>query len=293
LVGALAAIANGGKLMKPQLVKEIRTAQGQLVKEIEPEVGQEVISKDTAKQLAGILEKVVSQGTGRNAFLEEYRVAGKTGTAQKAGPGGYMQGKYVASFAGFAPADDPRVAVLVVIDEPQGGIYYGGQIAAPVFRDVVRDILRYLNIPPQVRPEDIKEDAQKREIMVPDVVNTSLDEAQQILRQAGLKSRIEGSGSWVLNQQPKAGGRVNINTQVILYVGRDAKEIPAGQEVTMPDVSGLTMREAGKLLGRLGLRMDPQGSGIAVSQKVAPGTKIKAGTAVTVTFESPAPDAEP
>ncbi|MFZ5639898.1 MAG: penicillin-binding transpeptidase domain-containing protein, partial [Bacillota bacterium] len=293
LVSALAAIANDGVLMKPQLVKEIRTARGQLVKEIEPEVRQEVVSKDTAKQLAGILEKVVSEGTGRNAFMEEYRVAGKTGTAQKAGPGGYMQGKYVASFAGFAPANDPRIAVLVVIDEPQGGIYYGGQIAAPVFRDVVRDILRYLNIPPQVNPEDIKEDAQKREVMVPDVVNTSLDEAHQILRQAGLKSRVEGSGNWVLNQQPKAGGRVNVNTQVILYVGRDTREIPAGQEVTMPDVTGLTMREAGKLLGRLGLRMDPQGSGVAVNQKVAPGAKIKAGTAVTVTFEPPAPDAEP
>lgn len=293
LVTAMSAIANDGVLLKPQLVREIRDSNGTLLKKIEPEVQKEVISKSTARQLAGILEKVVSQGTGRHAIIEGYQVAGKTGTAQKAGPGGYVQGKYVASFAGFAPADDPKIAMLVVIDEPQGGSYYGGTIAAPVFQSVARDILRYLNVPPRVNPEEISKDAQKQEVLVPDVVNTSLDEAQKILRDAGLKARIEGSGMRVVNQQPKAGGRVNANTQVILYAGPDAKEVPAGQEVTMPDITGLTMREAGKLLGRLGLKMDPQGSGVAVSQKTAPGAKIKAGLTVTVIFEPPSPESEP
>ena len=292
LLTAVSAVANQGVLLKPHLVKEIRSESG--VERIESEVVKEVISKSTAKQLAGILEKVVSpEGTGANAYLEEYRMAGKTGTAQKAGPGGYQQGKYVASFAGFGPVDNPQIAALVVIDEPSGGAYYGGQLAAPVFKDLVRDVLRYMNVPPQVSPEKVKDDPEKQEVMVPDIVNTSLDEAGEILEQSGLKARVEGSGLWIIGQQPKAGGRVKINTQVILYAGSDAKEVPAGQEVTMPDVTGLTMRETGRLLGRLGLKLDPQGSGVAVSQKTVPGTKIRAGSAVTVEFEPPSSEAGP
>lgn len=294
LITAVSAVANDGVLLKPQLVKEIRSADGRQVKRIEPEIVKEVISKSTAKQLAGVLERVVSPlGTGADAIVEGYRMAGKTGTAQKAGPGGYMQGKYVSSFAGFGPVDNPRIAVLVVIDEPQGGAYYGGVIAAPVFQSLARDIMRYLDVPPQVSPDEVKEDPLKQEVMVPDVINASVEEAQQILRESGLNARIEGSGEWIVNQLPKSGGRVKLSTQVVLYVGSGVKEIPDGQEVTMPDVNGLTMREAGRLLGRLGIRMDPQGSGVAVEQKVAPGTKIKAGIAVRVIFAPPVPEVEP
>lgn len=292
LITAVSAVANNGVLLKPQLVKEIHTPGGE-VKKIEPVVVKEVLSKSAAKQVAGLLEKVVSEeGTGIDAIVEGYRMAGKTGTAQKAEAGRYAQGKYVASFAGFGPVDNPRIAVLVVIDEPQGA-YYGGQIAAPVFRELARDILRYLNVPPQVSPEKVKEDPLKQEVMVPDVINTSLDEAQQILRESGLQARVEGSGGWIVNQQPKAGGRVKVNTQVVLYAGPATKDIPDGQEVTMPDVTGYTMREAGRLLGRLGIKMDPQGTGVAVSQKVAPGTKVKSGSAVTVIFEPPVTEGNP
>ncbi len=292
LISAVSAVANGGELMKPQLVREIRSADNTIVEEIKPESQKEVISKSTAKQLNGILEKVISQGSGRDAIVEGYRMAGKTGTAQKAGRGGYAQGKYISSFAGFGPVDDPKIAVLIVIDEPQGA-YYGGVIAAPVFRELSRDILRYLNVPPQVSAEEIKKDDGKKEAMVPDLVNASLDEARKILREVGLEARVEGSGAWVVKQLPKAGGRVKTGTQVILYAAPETKEVKNGQEVTMPDVTGMTMREAGRLLGRLGLRMDPQGSGVAVSQKIAPGIKITAGMAVTVVFEPPAPVAGP
>jgi len=293
LLSAFAAVANDGVMMKPQLVKEIRDKKGNIVKEIKPEPVRQIISKSTARQLSGILERVVSQGTGVNAYLEGYRVAGKTGTAQKAEKGGYTQGKYIASFAGFAPADDPRVAILVLIDEPQGGIYYGGAIAAPVFKNLAKDILRYLGVAPQLSEEEIKKRSEHAEVLVPDVVNTSFEDAQRILQESGLETKVEGEGSWVINQQPKGGARISAGSQIIVYLGPPGKGVPDGQEVTVPDLTGLTMREVGQLLGKLGLQLDPVGTGVAVEQKTKQGTKVKAGSTITVIFSPPVPEPSP
>nr|MDA8236002.1 stage V sporulation protein D [Clostridia bacterium] len=150
LVNAISAIANDGMLMKPQLVKEVRNINGEVIRTIQPETVRQVISKDTARELAGILESVVAQGSGKLAYLVGYRAAGKTGTAQKIAPGGgYVSGQYVSSFMGFAPANDPKVAAIIVIDTPKGS-YYGGTIAAPVFGALVGDALKYLGVPPQI-----------------------------------------------------------------------------------------------------------------------------------------------
>lgn len=292
LVTAMSAVANDGVLMKPQVVQEIKDAKGVTTKKYEPEPVRQVISKSTARQLCGILEKVVSEGTGKNAYLEGYRVAGKTGTAQKAGKGGYMQGRYIASFGGFAPADDPKVALLVIIDEPTGA-YFGGLIAAPAFQNVMRDTLRYLNVTPHLSEEELKNKTSKDEVLVPDVVNTSLEDANSILHEAGLEGRVDGEGSWVIQQQPKGGVKCPAGTNVILYVGPQGRTIPSGREVTMPDLTGMTMREAGQLLGRLGLQLNPQGSGIAVKQDTAPGTRVKSGTSLTVTFMPRIPESSP
>lgn len=293
LVTAMSAVANDGVLMKPQLVKEIKDTKGKVIKLFKPEVVRQVVSKSTARQLCGILEKVVSNGTGANAYLEGYRVAGKTGTAQKAGKGGYIQGKYVASFGGFAPADDPRIAVLVIIDEPQPGPHYGGEIAAPIFQNIMRDTLRYLNVPPQLTQKEIENKVNQAEVIVPDVVNNSLEDAQGILQEAGLDARVEGEGSWVINQQPKGGIKCPTGTKVIIYLGPQAGSVPGGRDVTMPNLSGMTMREAGQLLGRLGLQLNPIGTGLASEQKTAPGARIKTGEATTVTFSPVIPEASP
>lgn len=293
IITATAAVANDGLLMKPQIVKQIKDYKGQVVKDFQPEPVRQVISKSTARQVAGILEQVVADGTGVKGYIEGYRAAGKTGTAQKAGVGGYTQGKYIASFSGFAPANDPRIAVLVVIDEPQGGSYMGGQIAAPVFKNLSRDILRYLGVTPELSPEEIQKKTSQAEVMVPDVVNTSYEDAQRILREAGLETRAEGEGSWVVKQQPQGGAKFPAGTKVIIYLGTQDKGVPDGQLVTMPDLKGLTMREAGQLLGRLGLQIDPQGTGVATEQKILPGTKVKAGSTVTVIFAPPEPEPSP
>jgi cell division protein FtsI (penicillin-binding protein 3) len=144
LASSLSAIANGGQLMKPYIVKQIQDKQREIIKDYPPQLIHKVISLDTAQRVKSLLQGAVEHGTGKLAKLDEFVVAGKTGTAQKieAG-GGYSHSKYIASFIGFAPADDPLVTIVVVVDEPRP-YYFGGVVAAPVFKNVARDVIRYL-----------------------------------------------------------------------------------------------------------------------------------------------------
>lgn len=283
LVRAVSAIANGGKLMKPQLVMEIRDKDGNLIRAMEPQVERQVVSEQTAKILAEMLESVVSEGTGRNAYIPGFRVGGKTGTAQKPGPGGYMQGKYIASFIGFAPVNDPRLVCLVAVDEPQG-VYYGGQVAAPVFKNIVEDSLRYLGVTPQY-DEDMLEQKEEQEaklVSVPEVTGLPVVQAQKVVQAAGLVSEVQGEGLYVTKQTPKGGAKVKEGTKVILYGGQDQNE---DGQVKVPDVTGLRIGEAAELLEALGLELIPEGSGVAVEQNPIPLTSVPPGTKVSVRFK--------
>jgi len=152
MISAISIIANGGYLVTPRVVSEIRDKSGNVIKKNSSAVVRPILRKRTADIMKDILKSAVEDGTGMNARLERYTSAGKTGTAQKVEPGGgYSHKRFVASFAGFAPAGDPRIAILVTLDEP-GPVYYGGAVAAPVFKDVARDVLRYLRVDPD-RPE--------------------------------------------------------------------------------------------------------------------------------------------
>ena len=146
MINAMSAIANGGNLMKPYVIKQVVDADGNVIKNIEPTVVRRVISEETSKTMRSILEGVVSEGGGRNAYVAGYRIAGKTGTSEKLPRG---SNTYIASFCGFAPADDPQIVCLVMLDNPQGGNYYGGMIAAPVVGSIIEDTLRYLGVEPQ------------------------------------------------------------------------------------------------------------------------------------------------
>lgn len=296
LLTAAAAVANDGMLMKPQLVTEKRY-DGKIVEKVKPEKVRQVIAPETARQLRGLLENVVANGTGRNAFVEGYRVGGKTGTAQVVGEsGGYVSGRYVASFAGMAPIDDPKIVVLIVIAEPQGGIYYGGQIAAPVFAPIARDTLRYLGLPetPGVKkPKQPWEvEMPREEVYVPNVVNYPTEEAIKSIKAAGLQYQTNGEGNIVYEQTPRAGARVKSGTTVILEL-QPAASPGNGDQVTMPNLKGLTIKEAGNLLEELGLRLLPEGSGLAVEQSVKPGSKVKAGTTIKIKFEPPNQTGQP
>lgn len=286
MITGISAVANGGHLMVPQLVREIRDREGKTVEVIKPKEIRQVMSEEKSKELCLLLENVVKQGTGSRAYIEGYRVAGKTGTAQKAGAGGYLAGKYVASFAGFAPANDPVIAAIVVVDEPQGYPFYGGTVAAPVFKRVVEDSLHYLGIPSQKTGEEAPEipgqprQEPKKDVNVPNVTEKGLEEAKRLLAQSGLKAVIEGNGGQVLSQLPKSGAVVKEGTGVILYVGGKVSG-----DIAVPDLTGKRVYEAAQLLEGLGLELDPSGSGEAVSQQPAAGTKVKKGSKVKVYFK--------
>ncbi len=212
LITAMSAIANDGVLMKPYIVKAVYNEDGSVYEETTPHEVRRVISSETDKTLLGLLEQVVATGGGGKARVKGYRIGGKTGTAQKPDPdsGGYKEGCYIASFCGFAPADDPEVTLLVIIDEPSGGNYYGGQIAAPVAAKIFQQLFRYLNVEPSSNPFEEKKPeaaapAAKQTVApatVPDVVGLDVAEAQKIIQGAGLRMRAEGRGTAISQDVP-------------------------------------------------------------------------------------------
>ncbi len=281
LITAAAAIANDGQLLRPQIVREVRDKDGRVTRAFAPDPVARVLDDKTAQTVKGILEKVVEEGTGRNAFIEGFRIAGKTGTAQKVGERGYAQGRYVASFVGFAPADSPRIALLVIIDEPVGP-YYGGLIAAPVFGAVMRDILQYLQISPQGGPSGQHD--QETHLTVPAVINLPVADAVRELKAAGLTARVEEAGERVADQVPKPSSRVPAGANILLYTQTPRY---GGGEITIPDLTGLAPREATALLAELGLLIGPEGGeGPADRQDPPPGGKAPAGSKVTVHFQA-------
>lgn len=295
---ALSAVANGGQLMKLHLVKSVENGEGKTVKAFDPEPVRQVISSATATQMSVLLQKVVLEGTGKAAFVEGYRVAGKTGTAQVPGEkGGYAAGRYVASFAGYAPADDPRIAVLVMVAEPKGGKYYGSEVAAPVFQAVARDTLRYLRIPEDPSlpvPKDYKKD-EKTETpqpetttkqKVPNVVGFPLDDAVQALKTAGLYASVEGKQGYVFDQKPPGGTLLGRGSAVQIKVSAVAPSASRDQ-VVVPDLRGMSVKKAGMLLEEVGLVLNPYGSGLAVKQSPSPGTKLNKNSTVIVEFAPP------
>lgn len=292
LLTVAAAIANDGLLLKPQIVREIRTKEGQLAYSFQPEPVRQVIAPETSRELRGILEQVVADGTGKNAYIAGHRIAGKTGTAQKVGAGGYQQGSYIASFVGFAPADNPRVVMLVVIDEPQGA-YYGGQIAAPVFGQVMKDVLQYLKIPVQAEHSAelthygavIPKFDMKIELVVPSLINLETAAAEKLAKDAGLAVLWEGQGSRVADQLPKPGSKVPGGTQILAYL--EPRFVNAQALVTVPNVQGQSLQQTGALLGDIGLILEASGNGNAIQQQPAPGVKAPSGSSVSVQFAPP------
>ncbi|MBX5475499.1 MAG: PASTA domain-containing protein [Clostridia bacterium] len=288
LVTAIAAIANGGELMWPHVAKAFLDADGHVVRTVQPKAVRRVITEATAAQLRDLMQKVVDEGTGQLAQIPCYTIGGKTGTTQKVVNGRVSgSGAYIASFVGFAPVDRPRVVLYVAIDEPKG-VFYGGQVAAPVFEAIMRDVLRYLDVPPHCTPgeqRDASEEAPRQ--VVPSLVNLPLPEALAAAQEAGFTAVVKGSGFRVARQTPPAGAQVAAGTTIIAYT--DDSPPPASGKVTVPDLRGQTMREAARILGLEGLKLDfaPGSTGLVVSQDPAPLTLVDPGTVVRVVFQPP------
>ncbi|MGD0152663.1 MAG: stage V sporulation protein D [Thermacetogeniaceae bacterium] len=290
LVTAMSAVANGGKLMRPHLVKELRNSQGEVVKQFEPQVIRQVLSADTAREEGVLLQRVVDYGTGSNARIAGYTVAGKTGTGQKPLPGGgYSDTDHVLSFLGFAPVEQPRLVALAIIDTPQGYPQFGGVMAAPVFQGAVSDSLRYLRVPVRYLPSGTTLNDQMT--VVPPVINLPLQDAQKALSQAGLTWEINGQGPVVMDQTPVDGVKVTRGSKVLLSLDASG-EAPTGDRI-VPNLKGKSLRDTAEVLAAMNLQLVPEGeqfpTGSATWQDPPAGTKISAGAQVKVKFEPPLP----
>lgn len=282
LITAYGAIANGGKLIKPSLVKELVDSEGNVVKKYEPETIRTIISKETADTLKVILEGVVSseKGTGGNAYVKGYRIAGKTGTSETTES--KTKGRYIASFAALAPADNPVICVLIILDHPDVYPHGGGVLAAPVAGKLIEDILSYLGVE-RIYSEKDKE-MLIEEVYVPEVRNKSVEAAKKELAEFGLDYRVEGKGNnksdIVLDQTPKPNTVISKKSVVVLYTYKPEKEMM----VKVPDLTNKNIAEATQTLADLGLNIKISGMGIALKQSNQPGTQIAKGEVITVDF---------
>ena len=277
LICAVSACVNGGKLMQPYVVRQLLNPDGSVAYEREPKMVRQVISETTSQKLCQILEQVVgdkNEGTGRNAAVTGYRIGGKTGTSEKVSLEAQTgQKEYIVSFIGFAPADNPQIALLVFLDTPsnKSGVYVsGGQMAAPVVGNMLADILPYMGVEPSL-PEGAGDDS-----AVPMLLELSLEEARQRLSDCGLDYRCIGWGDTVTGQLPAAGTAIAAGSQVILYFG-DAQVSPNMEIV--PELSGLSYDQARDALSRLGLFVSTRSPVNADSGQVISSQSIPAGTA--------------
>lgn len=281
LITAVCAVANDGVLLQPQLVSKVMDGDTVIFASQAQEVSR-IISADTARLLRELLVGVVTDGSGFKAAIEGYTIAGKTGTAQKASGGGYAAGKYVASFVGMVPAEDPQLVCLVVVDEPSG-LFYGSQVAAPIFHDVISETLRYLGIAPRADANDgLEENEDNTTDIVPSVTNLPVAIAIADLQKEGFNVKLSGNGAIVTKQQPAAGTEAKSGSTVLLTVSDQNGE--NGSLVTVPDLTGKRFAEAANILSVLGLKLAAEGSGVAVEQAPPYGELVESGTTIKVWF---------
>ncbi len=279
MITAVSAIANGGKLMEPFVVAKQVDEDGNTVYEKKATVKRQVVSESTSKTVISMMESVVSDGTGRNAYIPGYRVAGKTGTSQKL----TVDGEYIASFVGCAPADDPQIAILIIIDEPQVANHGGGAIAAPVAGTVLEQSLKYLNVEPVYSDEELS----VLNASTPDVGGMTVAQAKSVLSGQNFTARVVGDGDKVISQYPIKEQNIPYGGVVILYTQADAVDNTS----TVPNLTGLSISEANKRAVNAGYNIKVSGSAldsqvVSYRQSVEEGTKAELGTTITVYFKT-------
>ncbi|MBZ2173670.1 PASTA domain-containing protein [Schnuerera sp. xch1] len=282
LVNAISAIANGGELMTPRIVSKLVDNEGNVVISNEPEVKRRAISKSTSDTMLKLMEGVVSDGTGSNAYVPGFRVAGKTGTAQKIIDGRYAPGKYIGSFVAIAPADDPKIALLVIVDEPEG-IYYGGSVAAPAARDLIQETLTYLEVEPKFTEEEKEE--YENTVVVPDVRNMNIQKAGKILTDSGFKYTTESYNinekSMIIEQFPLPGTEVTKGSIIDLYLDGDYKD---ENKIIVPELKGKSKDDVTMILDGLGLTYEFKGEGTVTNQKPKAGIEVDINSKIEVEF---------
>lgn len=278
-ITAISAVANGGTLVTPHVVKEITSDTGEVLASFGTSAKRQVVSAQTSKTICGILaDGVATNGGAKNAYVAGYSVAAKTGTSEK----GTVGNKRIASTVAFAPSYDAQIIIILIVDEPTIGSIYGSTVAAPYVAKMLSEILPYLGVEPVYTAEEMA----KLEIKVKNYRGLSLDTAISSLSSAGLKYEIIGSGTSVINQVPVSGSTMSAeNGKVMLYTGGEETSLRA----TVPDVTGKTAAEANKLLAGAGFNIHLSGStngsgAVAVSQSEKAGSELEKGSVITVEF---------
>lgn len=275
---AVSVVANGGYLVTPHLAKYLTDNEGNITYTYEYETDRQVISSNVANTLVEILYGGINTGSTKNAAVEGYSIAAKTGTSQKLDT---VETDYIGSCVAFAPAEDPQVAIIVVIDEPNSGDFYGGLVAAPVVSSVLSEVLPYLEIPRSG-------EAEHETINVMNYTGKAVDEAIEKITETGLQYRIVGEGEIVVDQMPKSGTDLTEGGTVILYTELDAEH----GMVTVPDVMNYRARDALEVLARKGLNIritgayssEISGTPMVVMQDIEAGTVVEEGTVITIEF---------
>ena len=277
MITAVASLGNGGKLMTPYIVDKVLDENGNIISETKPTVKRQVISEKTADTMCDLMEQVVVWGTAKNAYVAGYHVAGKTGTSEKLN----TDDMCIASFAGFAPANDPQIAVLIAVDEP---LYYatGGSGAAPVAGRIFENILAYLNIDPQYSDEELAQAT----TTAPNLVGEDASKVRS--KASGFTVKIVGNGETVVSQMPSANQSMPKNGIIVVYTEENAEK----QTVTVPNLTGLTLTEANRLAVNAGFNIKiagtTQGAGQVLSykQSIPAETTAETGAIITVYFRS-------
>lgn len=282
VISAVSAVVNGGNLMKPRIIKAYTDSEGKITETFEPETVRSVISQETSASMRDIMEHVVSEGTGKGGYVEGFRIGGKTGTSEKLPRG---RGKYIASFVGVAPADNPQLVCLLLLDEPNAGATGGGAIAAPAVGRIFEDVLPYLGYEAQYTEET----ADKISVSVPNINGLTVQEALEKLDKVGLKINPKGNGEKINNQIPAAGTKLHKGSVVIAYTQADEKQGVA----IVPEVVGMNYDNAKAAIENAGLvmKLDAANSGsvveadyIAVTQSPGAKSEVAEGTSVYVKF---------
>lgn len=278
LVKAVSAIANGGNLITPHIVKSIENTDTGTITNIETKIERQVISKDTSDKMKSIMKDVVEVGGGTYAQVQGYTIGGKTGTSEP--DPNHKENGYVSSFLAIAPVENTKLVVLLTLYAPQTKNYYGGKIAAPVVSQILSEVLPYMNIP----SNDIataKEDL----ISTPNVKNKTLSNAKEILEKAGLKYEYSGSADDIITEQmPASGTQLKKGGIVMLYSEKNKER----KEQEVPDLKGITYERAKNILASKKLNISSTGDGIVIAQNPKAGSKVEEGTVISVTLQEAA-----
>lgn len=279
----LSAIANGGKLVTPYLVSSIVDADGKVVSKTQPNVVRQVISEETSKTVREMMKSVVDNGTGKNGYVAGYSVGGKTGTSTKLGESKEGEGdKYIVSFGAIAPSDNPELAMIIIVDEPNQDLG-GGALCAPIAAEVIEEAMAVLGIEPKYDEKEVK----KLSAYTPNVTGKSLSDAKKMISEYKLKAVVIGNGDKVTRQNPTSASTIPTNGTVYLYTN-DAKK----QTVKVPNFNGLTVNEAKSLAGDCFLNIEIKGNSldsgnvVASRQSEEKDATVEKGTVIKVTFKN-------